>query len=52
MTAETVELSITIKAGEKTAEIKKSIEVQDLEKETASLGVELNGRIFETVLNY
>ena len=50
MTAETVELSITIKAGEKTAEIIKEIDVQDLEKETASLGMELNGQIFGLTL--
>lgn len=50
MTAETVHISITIKAGEKTAEIIKTIDVQDLEKETASLGLELNGQIFRLAL--
>jgi len=50
MTAETVQISIIVKAGEKTAEIIKEIDVQDLEKETASLGIELNGQIFGLTL--
>lgn len=50
MTAETVQISIIAKAGEKTAEIIKEIDVQDLEKEMASLGMELNGQIFGLTL--
>lgn len=50
MTAETVSIIITIRAGEKTAEIKSDLGVDDLEKAITKLGTELTSTIFGKVL--